>query len=191
MQVSDLYNNDNKFVQTMAISATWFDVYAAGVDLQFRHDYYCKNLLPIYTDIAEVVADVQTFLNSNAYKIEGLYQSTIQEYSMIENYDMEETQTNTGNVTTNSSTTAGTTMTNNVSTYDNDTLRTSGNTVNSGTDTATATVADTTGHTLRRHGNIGVTTSQQMILSERELINVEFCKIVSDMINEFICEMRW
>jgi len=189
--VSDLYNNDNKFVQTMSIAATWFDAYAAGVDLQFKHDYYCKNLLPIYTNIGDVVADVQTFLNNNAYKIEGLYQSTIQEYSMLENYDMEETQTNTGNVTTNSSTTAGTTVTNNVSPYDNDILRTSGNTVNSGTDTATSTVTDATGHTLRRHGNIGVTTSQQMIESERKLINVEFCKIVSDMINEFICEMRW
>lgn len=191
MLVSDLYNNDNKFVRTMTISATWFDAYAAGVDLQFKHDYYCKTLLPIYTNIGDVVADVQTFLNSNAYKIEGLYQSTIQEYSMIENYDMEETQTNTGNVTTNSSTTAGTTVTNNVTTYNNDTLRTKDNSVNSGTDTATATVTDTTGHILRRHGNIGVTTSQQMIESERKLINVEFCKIVSDMINEFICEMRW
>ena len=191
MLVSDLYNNDNKFVQTMSIPATWFDAYAAGVDLQFKHDYYCKNLLPIYTNIGDVVADVQTFLNNNAYKIEGLYQSTIQEYSMIENYDMEETQTNTGNVTTNSSTTAGTTVTNNVTTYNNDTLRTKDNTVNSGTDTATSTVTDATGHTLRRHGNIGVTTSQQMIESERKLINVEFCKIVSDMINEFICEMRW
>lgn len=191
MLVSDLYNNDNKFVQTMTISATWFDVYAAGVDLQFKHDYYCKNLLPIYTNIGDVVADVQTFLNSNAYKIEGLYQSTIQEYAMIENYDMEETQTNTGAVTTNSSTTAGTTVTNNVSTYNDDTLRAKDNSVNSGTDTATATVTDATGHTLRRHGNIGVTTSQQMIESERKLINIEFCKIVSDMINEFICEMRW
>ena len=191
MLVSDLYNNDNKFVQTMSIAATWFDAYAAGVDLQFKHDYYCKNLLPIYTNIGDVVADVQTFLNNNAYKIEGLYQSTIQEYSMLENYDMEETQTNTGNVTTNSSTTAGTTVTNNVTTYNNDTLRTKDNTVNSGTDTATSTVTDATGHTLRRHGNIGVTTSQQMIESERALINLEFCKIVSDMINEFICEMRW
>lgn len=191
MLVSDLYQNDNKFVQTMSISATWFAAYAAGVDLQFKHDYYCKNLLPIYTNIGDVVADVQTFLNSNAYKIEGLYQSTIQDYAMIENYDMQETQTNTGNVTTNSSTTAGTTVTNNVSTYNDDTLRAKDNSVNSGTDTATATVTDATGHTLRRHGNIGVTTSQQMIESERKLINVEFCKIVSDMINEFICEMRW
>jgi len=78
-----------------------------------------------------------------------------------------------------------------VTTYNNDTLRTKDNTVNSGTDTATSTVTDATGHTLRRHGNIGVTTSQQMIESERALINLEFCKIVSDMINEFICEMRW
>ena len=191
MLVSELYNNDNKFVQTMTISATWFAAYAVGVDLQFKHDYYCKNLLPIYTNIGDVVADVQTFLNSNVYKIEGLYQSTIQDYAMIENYDMEETQTNTGNVTTNSSTTAGTTVTNNVSTYNDDTLRAKDNSVNTGTDTATSTVTDATGHTLRRHGNIGVPTSQQMIEAERKLINVEFCKIVSDMINEFICEMRW
>lgn len=191
MLVSDLYISDNRFVQTMSISSAWFTAYAAGVDLQFKHDYYCKNLLPFYTDIADVVADVQTFLNSNTYKIDGMYQSTIQDYAMIENYDMEEIQTNNGNVTTNSSTTAGTTVTNNVTTYEADTLRTQDNTVNSGSDSATATVTDATGHTLRRHGNIGVTTSQQMIESERALLNLDFCKMVADMINEFICEMRW
>ena len=44
MQVSDLYISDNRFVQTMSISSTWFTAYAAGVDLQFKHDYYCKKI---------------------------------------------------------------------------------------------------------------------------------------------------
>lgn len=42
-------------------------------------------------------------------------------------------------------------------------------TTNSGNDTTTNEHTDTTNHKLKRSGNIGVTTSQQMIQSEREL----------------------
>lgn len=43
-------------------------------------------------------------------------------------------------------------------------------------------------HNLTRSGNIGVTTSQQMIQSEREIANINFCDIVINMLLDNICE---
>ena len=58
---------------------------------------------------------------------------------------------------------------------------------NSGTDTMTSgTRKDTHARTLTRTGNIGVTTSQQMIMSERDVANFSFLKILTeDLVNCF------
>lgn len=58
---------------------------------------------------------------------------------------------------------------------------------NSGTDTMTSgTRKDTHARTLTRSGNIGVTTSQQMIMSEREVADFSFLKILTeDLVNCF------
>lgn len=58
---------------------------------------------------------------------------------------------------------------------------------NSGTDTHTeGQRIDSTTHSLERSGNIGVTTSQQMIQSEREVAQFSFLGILtSDLINSF------
>ena len=46
--------------------------------------------------------------------------------------------------------------------------------------------SDTVGHELTRSGNIGVTTSQQMIISEREVANFSFLAVLtSDLVNSF------
>ena len=51
-------------------------------------------------------------------------------------------------------------------------------------DTHTLTETEQNARTLTRKGNIGVTTSQQMIMSEREVANFEFMKIVAkDIVN--------
>lgn len=42
-------------------------------------------------------------------------------------------------------------------------------------------------HELTRHGNIGVTTTQQMLESERELVNFNIYKVISDLIVSKIC----
>lgn len=58
---------------------------------------------------------------------------------------------------------------------------------NSGTDTHTeGQRIDSDTHSLTRSGNIGVTTSQQMIESEREVANFSFLKILTeDLVNSF------
>ena len=58
---------------------------------------------------------------------------------------------------------------------------------NSGTDTMTSgSRKDSHSRTLTRSGNIGVTTSQQMIMSERDVANFSFLKILTeDLVNCF------
>ncbi len=79
--------------------------------------------------------------------------------------ETDETETNTGTQTTNNTGTQANTKTGTVQMSHNVTDKDTGtqNTETGGTDT------DTRNYTLRRSGNIGVTTSQQMIQAERDL----------------------
>ena len=96
------------------------------------------------------------------------------EYNPLENYDRKEDWTDTRNGH-NSGTTSGTTsntLTNKVSAYDaGDDLTTRGQDVNYGADSSSSSGESHEGakHDGRIHGNIGVTTSQQMLQSELDL----------------------
>lgn len=96
------------------------------------------------------------------------------EYNPLENYDRNEDWTDTRNGH-NSGTTSGrtnSTTTNKVSAYDaGDDLTTRGADVLVGADTSSSSGESHEGakHTGRVHGNIGVTTSQQMLQSELDL----------------------
>lgn len=65
-------------------------------------------------------------------------------------------------------------------------------TTNSGTNTATETGTDTTTHNLTRQGNIGVTTTQQMIAAEIDLADkMNIFKIIEQDIAEKIFLQVW
>lgn len=62
------------------------------------------------------------------------------------------------------------------------------------TDTSTTNgVTDTTAETInsRVHGNIGVTTTQQMIESQRKVVEFEFYKIVVDLLNQLLISFNY
>lgn len=96
------------------------------------------------------------------------------EYDPLENYDRKEDWADIRSGTTSGSTsgTTGTTTTNKVSAYDaGDTLTTRSQDETNGSDSSTSSGSSTEGanHSGRIHGNIGVTTSQQMLISELDL----------------------
>lgn len=133
------------------------------------------------------------------------------EYDPLENYDrMEEwtdkkhganTESRTSNGKTHGATTGRTdsTTTHNVSAYDSNSLQPSYDDVTAGTDAShTASTMQNTDdvkahnaenalHQGRTHGNIGVTTSQQMLLSELDLgyWNI-YEKIIDIFLTEFV-----
>lgn len=103
----------------------------------------------------------------NKERVAHFVKTTQYEYNPLENYDMTETATDTTESSSDGKSTA--TGKNKVNTYLNDSTAYPEN--ESTTDSTTAhNSSDTNTHTLTRHGNIGVTTSQQMLESERKLV---------------------
>lgn len=140
---------------------------------------------------------------SHKYEYDKLVDTLSLEYNPIENYSMTEkgTDTRTPNITqTNKGTntnTAGvdTAITTGKTTFDkSDSFINDTKTTNTGTNTDTQDIDTTvttagnekTEHEFTRSGNIGVTTSQQMIESERKLAMFSvvdlFVKAVADII---------
>ena len=91
------------------------------------------------------------------------------EYAPLENYDRNETWTDTGNRTSNGTVNQDTDVESKVSAYNESTYQPNNRQIG-GTDTETEVKENASStHTGRVHGNIGVTTSQQMLASEIEI----------------------
>lgn len=99
-----------------------------------------------------------------------LYATTQLVYDPIENYDRQENST--------SGSSGSTTVTNSNTAYNSDTFKDTSKAASSGSNSGS--------FTSRIHGNIGVTTTQQMIEQERK--SVQFCMtqfIIDDFISRF------
>lgn len=125
---------------------------------------------------------IQTYLSDREYEYTILYNSTQFEYNPIENYNMVE---NGDDSTTHSSTitTGAHTTTVSVAPFDSETFSAAqqSNTPSiSGKDDGT----NSTNHNLKRSGNIGVTTTQQMIEQERKIANIALAaKLAKEIAN--------
>lgn len=107
-----------------------------------------------------------------------LYATTQLQYDPIENYDRNESST----TKSWGGSSGSNTVTNANTAYNADTFKDTGKTTSSGSNTSSS---DGT-YTSRVHGNIGVTTTQEMIRQERA--SVQFCMtqfIIDDFISRF------
>lgn len=185
-------------------------LHISSVDLFniFNMKYY--SFIYISDDVTEIGGII-----SNLSKVyENEYTSKVNvlltDYNPIENYNSTETETtttenatttgneNTTTTTTNSTSEDSGVTTNKVSPYDSENFNNDNNTTTTNTTTGnatdTTTINDsgnmssngTSSRTLTRKGNIGVTTTQQMIESEYELraknLVFEFLEKVSKFI---------
>lgn len=214
--IRDLYNYAVKSNVNLLGNVSTFDFMneytdnAEMLDFNINHDYESYVFLTSQKEVQnayqEFVKLVKSHLLLNSYKYSGLYKTTLLEYNPIENYSMSESGTDirTPNITTTDSMNVGeqsnsTTSTDSVSPYDTQSFTDSNKTVvseNTGartdSNTRTETGTETTTHEFQRDGNIGVTTSQQMIESERKVVNFAFLKIVfSNIINDTCILTEW
>lgn len=169
----------------------------------FYKPFDCENPVNNTNMVKQASAYITLYGKSHKYEYDKLVDTLSLEYNPIENYSMTEkgkdtrtpdiTQTNKGvntnTVGLNTSITTGKTTFDKSTDFINDTK-----TTNTGTNTdtqdinTTVTTAgnETTAHELTRSGNIGVTTSQQMIESERKLAMFSvvdlFVKAIADII---------
>ena len=189
------------FFEPLGISS--IEVYTIFTIKYFNFIYISSDV----TEVASIISNLaEIYNNEYTTKVSML----LMDYNPIENYNSTESETTTsenatttGNENTTTTTTNSTTensgeTTNKVSPYDNENFNNDNNTTTTNTTldntTDTTTINDsgnmssngTTSRTLTRKGNIGVTTTQQMIESEYELraknLVFEFLEKVSKFI---------
>lgn len=189
------------FFEPLGISS--IEVYTIFTIKYFNFIYVSDDL----TEIGSIISNLAEIYNNEYTTKVGLL---LMDYNPIENYNSSETETTTsentttsGNENTTTTTTNSTTensgeTTNKVSPYDSENFNNDNNTTTTNTTTGNATdttsINDsgnmssngTSSRTLTRKGNIGVTTTQQMIESEYELraknLVFEFLEKVSKFI---------
>lgn len=146
-------------------------------------------------------ADNINILNSciNRYREEAnqLYKTTLFEYNPIENYNMVEKGKDKRTPDLKTEYEAGTNSTRSETGYNLPRQLVDAEKVtNGGKDTTTETGTDTNEHELTRSGNIGVTTTQQMIQAERDIVldvvswyvgKFERCFTVSLSVGDYEC----
>ena len=108
-----------------------------------------------------------------------VYNALSTDYNPIENYDRNEEWTDTAN---NTATSSGSVL-NKVNGYNAPTLTDSGKAETSDTTNGSGTNA----HTGRVHGNVGVTTNQQMIREELNLRKTDIYEIITREFIEKFC----
>ena len=189
------------FFEPLGISS--LEVYTTFTIKYFNFIYISSDV----TEVASIISNLAEIYN-NEYNTK--VSMLLMDYNPIENYNSTETESTTsentttsGNENTTTTTTNSTTensgeTTNKVSPYDNENFNNDNNTTTTNTTTGnatdTTTINDsgnmssngTSSRTLTRKGNIGVTTTQQMIESEYELraknLVFEFLEKVSKLI---------
>lgn len=182
LRLKDLFDDNSRLIFNMEIASDWATS-AVKTEIDYR-------LLTVYAEKpidktlakdteAAIRQKIYHVLLSKAYELDTLYKTTIQEYAPLENYNMTESWTDTMNGTSHGSSEDTTT------TYNSDTKRATGG------NTADGTVNNTSTHSATRFGNLGVTTSQQMLMSERDVAHFDFIEYVCNIINSYVCSCFW
>lgn len=175
------------FFDVLALRPNFFD--DADIDNRLDKDEIkmailerCGTLLPVYTNSEMFKTFSDSFFKQRKNIISKLIDTTEFEYNPIANYDStEEVTRKYDEKTTNQNQTKGnssrnTTQENNVSAYDSDVYQpkekvvgtTNDNDSTNGSGIGTSDIKENL--TTRKRGNIGVTTTQQMIEAERKVV---------------------
>lgn len=207
LTVEGLYNYDNTLfdgfnvpkglVKQIAIDAILMRT--RELEILYPDFTYMKNRITIW---------------SNKYQInwKKLYDTTVLEYNPIENYDRIEDWTDTDDETTSSArdntvkSTSTNEIVNSVNITDQNTAFNAGladhaKQITDGDTTENVSITNTEKENVndgrsvmhtrtgRAHGNIGVTTSQQMIQSERDLLVFNLYDVIAESFIENFCLM--
>nr|DAI08205.1 MAG TPA: Portal protein, Proximal tail tube, phi29, mature virion, VIRUS.3A [Caudoviricetes sp.] len=173
MSVVGLYNYDNSIFDGLTVPTGMDKNLLVSLILQNTFNISCVYFDPVFLKDA-----ITAWSSASHWKWDKLYKATQFEYNPIENYDRKESYTNK-DIGTISSSGDGTSY---ATAFNSDDDKKTGKSVSAGTSTQDLT------HTVDGsiHGNIGVTTTQQMIMSEREVSDYSiYMVLVEDFKHEF------
>lgn len=167
-----------------------------GVDRQIAIDTImlrCNEFEVIYSDPLYMQSVLGVVSSKWAYTFEKWQEAITSKFNPIENYDRQEEWTDTADNTSrfNNTSSGKSEGLNKSASYESDVLHVTDSSENndsasgSGTTSADAKAK----HIGRVHGNIGVTTSQQMITASLELYNWNIYESIADVFCTEICIM--
>lgn len=174
-QLKDLFDENHLWISTSSVTliGDWSTLdNTTAIDHRI-YDFFGDKLIDrsfSHLDNNKITAAVADFINSQVYELDKLYATTEAEYDPIQNYSMSESGTDATYASSSGDTTDYTTS------YNSSTENKTGKSAASGSSSTTLT------HNFTRSGNIGVTTSQQMLQSERDLAHFDFIGYVAEMI---------
>ena len=178
LSILSLYAYDNTIFDDLVLPE--------GINEQTIIDKICfdnAELSLIYTDPAAVKQLIKNWSTVEAPNWTRIAEALAAEYSPIENYDRHESFTDTGSSSTQQST--GTTR--KVAGWNNDSALTPSEGVDSSGSGSASNTNTRTGHL---HGNIGVTTAQQMITEEVKLrSSITLADVISSSFRKHFCIM--
>lgn len=158
-------------------------IYIEAEDIRNAILLECSAFSVIYPDMAAMKLAIDNWWNRKRRIFTALLQTTMYEYDPISNYDRKEiiTDTETRNLQ-NSANIVNAQSDSYAAGYDAAEPKLVGRDTNSGSTTGTDTGTITHEHTARVSGNIGVTTTQQMIESQREVVKMD---VISEIVDSF------
>lgn len=119
-----------------------------------------------------------------------MYDAMQLEYNPIENYNRTETWTDSETEETEASTETSGTNTNQVAGFNSEEFTNKDKGTGTGTEAGTGSRETTSSHTGNVSGNIGVTTSQQMLQQELDIApKLEIYKVISESFKKRFCLM--
>lgn len=158
-------------------------------NVTWRMMYGDRVVLPFIIEQFEQLPDTfmdylcQMIVNTFGYKWKTLYNTTVLAYNPIENYSMVETREKNNTSTAASKTDVG--VNTFVSPFDSDTDMVEEGATKTGT-SANTDAESVEDEKITRSGNIGTTTTQMMIETERELARFNLVKICLQDLAEFL-----
>ena len=204
----NIFNNVKTFINFSESPAEIFDLFLMYNAERLVFKQYPTTQQETTNAITQLTNYCTTFARTYQNKYNKLLATEKLKYDPIENYSMTEigtdvrtpdlvsntttSGTSSGNATDTSTTTSAVTTYDNTADFINQNKGTADNTnttstENSSTGKTTTTGTEKTTHEFKRSGNIGVTTSQQMIQSEREIVDFSaLVQFVTDIAN-IIC----
>lgn len=185
LSIWGLYNYDNTIFDNLVIPS------------QLNKSILIPNLLRelgelelLYTDPTFMKEQIGFWSQKQLKKWQDLYDTTVLDYDPISNYDRREKWTDTtegGESVTNTPNTTNT-LTHSVTAFNSGSLQDANQDISStsGTDKTVSALNNTVNREGHAYGNIGVTSSQQLIEAQRKVVEFNiYDYIIQDFRDEF------
>lgn len=174
-KINDMFIGEDftDWINTMEITGSWATLdNTTKIDWILKIEYRDKYLAEEYQQMnnSDISTYVEKFLSNKSSVLDKLYATTTAEYNPIENYNMVEEGSDSGESSASGSNSDSSTSYNSSTANLTDCSESS------------SSASSSSSHSLTRSGNIGVTTTQQMLQQERDVAEYDFLHHVAELI---------